>query len=584
MGFVVQKGKLFFQDFMKAYKANKQRSTLHRLNGEESLGVTIHLDSIASSLYFFLGLQFLTFSQNLEIQIIYHSFQNISSIFLQNINYLLLPFVMFLLMVFNQDKSSKNIPSIFVSSFLSFLFVVLIYSYLDLALIYGMGFSFLILSVSNPLKNGRSPHFKWALLFSSISLLVLLFPIEHKELYLSSLCCAFLFTNVFWFLFAYRGECSPLKSLLVRYFFYTLHKKIQFIKKLGSTLKPFGTWISPTWKSKYNLKNILVSFVLLVVSIVYFFFPRLPAIFLPSLYGEVLIGNLDLPTGTPMSTTNDLSKKVEMNLVQSTFFKNVYVKIFNERAKYYLQIKDGNLPDTSYMRTISGLGSPGYFYIPSESFREGDVLEIDFYGEDILQIWNTIQKFQSELQKQSSEIEIIYKFKIPYQRLDLVPSPSRLMVSGIYPSLLSTIINTNSGIVSRVYTDEKLMDIRLEEESQTNVSNKYLNEFSSFKMKQYLPSHYFQPKPNEEFSVLRKVNGQLVLSILLFEKEQKKGSFLDFFKKLESSILYSTTYPILETLQKQYPIKSKIQTKKKSITIPVLCICIALVFLFYSQN
>ncbi len=584
LGFVVQKGKLFFQDFMKAYKENKSKSTLHRLNGEESLGVTIHLDSITSSLYFYLGLQFLHLPNNLEIQTIYHSFQNISSIFLHNINYFILPFILYFLVAYNQDKSSKNILSIFMSSFFSFLVVVIIYKYIDLAIIYGIGFSFLVLSISNPTSKDKSPHLKWTLLLFSIYLIVILLPIEYKELYLSSIYCAFLFINLFWIIFTFKEERSPIKSLLVRYFIFKLYKQIQFIKKLGSTLKPLRNWISAPWNSKYNLKNILLCFVLMNVSIVYFFFPGLPPIFLPCLHGNVLIGNLDLPTGTPMSTTNFLSRKVEMNLIQSNYFENIYVKILNERSKFYLQLKNGNLPDKSYLRTISGLGSPGYFYLPSESFREGEVLEVDFFGDDILQIWNCIQKFQSELQKQSSEIEIIYKFKIPSQRLDLVPSPSRFMVSGIYPSLLSTILNSNSGIVSRIYTDEKLMDIRLEEDSRTNDRSKYLNDFSSYKMKQYLPSHYFQPKPNEDFSVLRKVNGQLVLSILLLEKEHKKRPFFTTLNTLESSYLYSTTNLILETLQKQNPVKSKIQTKKKSITISILCICIALVFMFYSKN
>ena len=589
LGFVVQKGKLFFQDFMKAYIDNKSKSTLHRLNGEESLGVTIHLDSITSSLYFYLGLLFLHLPNNLEIQTIYHSFQNILSIFHNNINYFIFPFILYLLVTYNQEKSSKNILSIVVSSFFSFLVVVIIYKYIDLAIIYGIGFSFLILSISNPTSKDKSPHLKWTLLLFSIYLIVVLLPIEYKELYLSCIYCAFLFINLFWIFFTCKEEHSPIKSLLVRYFIFKLYKQIHFIKKLGSTLKPLRNWISPTWKSKYNLKNILLCFILVIVSIIYYFFTGLPPIILPSLHGDVLIGNLDLPTGTPMSTTNFLSRKVEMNLIQSNYFENVYVKILNERSKFYLQLKNGNLPDKNYMKTISGLGSPGYFYLPSESFREGEVLEVDFFGGDILQIWDCIQKFQSELQKQSPEIEIIYKFKIPSHRLDLVPSPSRFMVSGIYPSLLSSIINTNSGIVSRIYTDNKLMDIRLEEDSHINDRNKYLNEFSSFKTKQYLPSHYFQPKPKEDFSVIRKVNGQLVLSILLLEKENKKQPFFGIPNTFElvfmnSSYLYSTTNKILETLQKQNPVKSKIQTKKNSITSSVLCICIGFVFLFYSKN
>ena len=589
LGFVVQKGKLFFQDIMKAYKENKSKSILHRLNGEESLGVTIHIDSIYSGLYFYIGLHFLHLPKNLEIQTIYHSFQNIVSIYLQNRYYLILPFVIYLLRACNQKKSSKNILPVFVSSFFSFLLVILIYKYIDLAIIYGIGFSFLILSISNPRREGESPHLKWTFLLFSIYIVVTLFPIEYKELYLSSFYCAFLFINSFWIFYTYTGEPAPIKSLLIRYFFFTFYKQIQFINKLRSTLKPLNRWTPPTWKSKYNLLNIVFSIVLVIVSIVYLFFPGLPPLFLPALHGDVLIGNLDLPTGTPMSTTNFLSLKVEKNLYQSTYFENIYVKILNERSKFYLQLKNGNLPDKNYMKTISGLGSPGYFYLPSESFREGEVLEVDFFGGDILQIWNCIQKFQSELQKKSPEIEIIYKFKIPSHRLDLLPSPSRFMVSGIYPSLLSTILNTNSGIVSRVYTDDKLMDIRLEEDSRINDRKKYLNEFSSFKTKQYLPSHYFLPKSNEDFSVLRKVNGQLVLSILLLEKEHKKQPFFGIPNTFESvfmntSYLYSITNPILETLQKQNSVKSRIQTKKKSITSSVLCICIGLFFLFYSKN
>jgi hydrophobic/amphiphilic exporter-1 (mainly G- bacteria), HAE1 family len=582
-GFTFSEGKLFSQDFLKAYSAKKTKRLIHRINAEETVGLTLTTDSFLSNVYFSCILLFGELPLGIRADLIYSSLQNLGSLFKNHLFILFVPLIVYFVLKSFQKKFCPGWFSLLYSVSISFLALLLITRSLSLSLLYGMGYSFFVTSVYLSKESLLRVPITWIPMYGILYIVVHFIPKDMRDFSLQSLFSSFLFLHFFWFFSEKFGSFKPSSYLVVRFFLSIFYKKISKIREFFSKISKWLDSLSEKLPFFRGIRSFLAPLGFFLLSVLYFVFPNLPTFFEPSQRGEVLRGVLEFPSGTPMSTTNSMSLRLESILLGGDFFDKIYAKVQNDRSQLYLYTRKDTLPDPDFWRWISSVSAPGYFYLPTESFLDRDILEINVWGNDMQTIWTSILEFQNQLKISHPEIQMVTKFKMPSQRWDLRVDPFRCMVSEIISSDLGTHFQSRSGILAREYKNGQLTDIRLEESPPSYHLQDTLADILKYKNKSVHPSYYYSPSMEEEFNVVRKINGQMVLSFLLLPAlEKKQKSWFSLLSSKEAPLdSLKISESIISQMHSSYRVYFQILPKANSFSFSSLFwICLGVPFLF----
>ncbi len=585
LGFPFSEGRLFFQDILKGYSAKKSKSIIHRINAEETVGLTLTTDSLISSLWFSF---FLLLGENpagIHLDLIYSSIQNLGFLFKNHLSILLVPILIYYILISLQKAFCPGWISVLTSIGMSIFTLLLWTRSISLSLMYGIGFSFFVISVYLSEESSVKYSFTWFPLYTILLIVVHIFPNDMREFSLQSLIYSFIFLHIFWIFSEKLGSLGPSSLLEVRFFLSIFYKKISKLRDFFSKIRKWLDSLLEEIPFYTRIRYLLTPFAFFLLFTLYLVFPNLPSFLMPSHRGDVLRGVLEFPSGTPMSTTNSMSYSLESLLLNGGFFDKIYVKVQNDRSQFFLYTQKGILPDSNFWRWISTVSNPGYFYLPTESFLERDILEINVWGNDMQTIWVGIQEFQNQLKISHPEIQMITKFKMPSQRWDLREDPFRCMVSELSSSDLGAHFQSRSGILAREYSRGQLNDIRLEESPPSYLLQDTLADILKHKNKSVHPSLYFSPSIEDEFNIVRKINGQMVLSFLLLPALEKKQKiwFPVFSSKEAPRDSAKSVEAIVSQMNSFSGVHFQILSKESLFSFSSLVwICLGLVFLFSS--
>ena len=549
-----------------AIKKEKSISTgIHRINSKELAVICIYSDNFLTSTYLYNLIQFNTFlnfyslSEDVKIIPIYFSFYQNIKYTIENVIFILVP-VLFILLKYIHKKKYFLIQ--FIRSTLNSLPILFFSIYLmdkniDISLVYSLIYSFLFiyfnLSKLNSIQNPKK-YFKIYLeLFikliinSMIIYLIIKILKENGTLVFKILIQYISFT--LYFIFHYLLFKPEKKySYSIRFISFQIFKIISFILnhlvKLNnhinsifnnkfSKLKIYTERFNELHKKYQNrIPNYSYS---LIIFLLFLSICKLISIDFPSQKGEVIMGILEMPSGYNLSNTESISRIIESNLLSTRKVFQIYSHIQNEHVKYYLKLNENEELSKAELKQISKLANPGYFYIPSQN-NKNNTQEIQFIGNNYNTIQKSISLFTKKILQSNPEVEVILKYKPPFQNLLMTPDSQKLSFANIPPSSFSynTKIQLSGAIFTRIFEKDEIVDFRLQDKNKPIAINHWNNDFQTHNQSILYNNNYSDFQYIEEFSIYRKKNGKKILSLLL--KDFKDQDFLtEVINELEKS-------------------------------------------------
>lgn len=525
-------------------------SSIHRINSKELPVICIYTETIFTSIYLYIVLKY---------NFIFHSFDlpettKIIPIYFslyQNYIYLyentLIINLLLLLILFKIIKNNGDSFYQFIKDFIySFPLILIVIFYIDktvdISILYTIQLSFLFFYIHalksdyRVLKNTSTKMFfplvikiitnssivycvvrlskinedlaiKIILEFIVFTISLIFLHINSKPIQTKFLYHRFISYKLFCFYFFLSNNSKVLGSFLEKKYSKDTTKVVHFFNRNKKLFKitPFSTF-----------------FILIIFSLV--FIGNLFSFEFPTSNGDVIMGILEMPAGYNLSTTESISKKIESTLISSRKINLVYSNIQNEHVKYYLKINDNEEFSDYDLKEISKLAVPGYFYLPKYR-KNRDEIELQFYGMNYSEIQDAIYLFSEKIREIEIESEVIFKFKPPFKNILLTPNFQKLSLANISPHSFvnNTKIQLSGGVISRIFENDKIMDLKLEDKNKTRDVNQWGNSFQAHNNMILFNKNYSSLLEVEEFSVYRKKNGKKMLSILLKNIKNKNN-------------------------------------------------------------